>query len=286
MNSTVKYRVLLVEDSPSDVLLLKEALSDKDVKYDLTHVERLDRALNSLQKEAFDLVLLDLGLPDSNGLDTFVQVRENAPAVPILVLTALNDPEVGLETLQKGAQDYFVKQNIQTEPISRCVRYAIERDQVVRRVEQMRQREEQSREIQNVANLAENRSTSLTSQMYSATPLREAAPEEFSRVVKEYNTFLQCAVEERLFKVDHKSRETLQALGDYLVFLRAGPRDVVEIHSMALRDKANGASPTKAAAFIEEGRLAVLGLMGYLVAHYRQNDLGMRPRKTEREGVL
>jgi CheY-like chemotaxis protein len=286
MNSATKYRVLLVEDSSSDVLLLKDALGTADVEYDLVHVERLDRALGCLQREAFDLVLLDLGLPDSNGVDTVVRLRQSAPAVPILVLTALNDPAVGLQTVRRGAQDYFVKQNIRAEPVSRAVRYAIERAQAVHRTEETRQREEQTREIQGMMRLAEDPPTSVTAQMYSASPLREVAPEDFSRMVREYKDFLGCAVEERLFKVDHKSQETLQALADYLGSLRAGPRDVVEIHSLALREKINGVGPGKAAAFLEEGRLAVLGLMGHLVAHYRRHVRASRPKKAQTEGAL
>jgi len=97
--------VLLVEDSPTDALLLREALAGEDsVQFRTAHVERLAEALKYLQEQQFDLILLDLGLPDSQGLDTFSRVHDHAPQVPIVVLTGLDDDTLALRAVQEGAQ--------------------------------------------------------------------------------------------------------------------------------------------------------------------------------------
>src|SRR5437667_10222861 len=105
-----EVRVLLVEDNPTDVLTLREhfcKVSDMEVK--LHPVERLTEALCFLRDQPCDVVLLDLGLPDSQGVETFVRLHAQAPDVPVLVLTGLDDDAVGAKTLQCGAQDYLVK---------------------------------------------------------------------------------------------------------------------------------------------------------------------------------
>jgi two-component system sensor histidine kinase UhpB len=121
-------KVLLVEDSPTDALIIGEALIDiSDFKHELTHAESLAVALEHAQTMRFDVVLLDLGLPDGNGIDTFRRFRHVAPDTPVLVLTGLADISVGLTAIQEGAQDYLLKREIQAALLSRAIRYAIER---------------------------------------------------------------------------------------------------------------------------------------------------------------
>src|ERR1041384_3062615 len=94
-------RILLVEDNPGDARLLREALKDvANYHFDLEHVERLSQALERLRREPFDVVLLDLSLPDGQGLDSLTPVRDAAPSVPILVLTGLDDEEVAVRALR------------------------------------------------------------------------------------------------------------------------------------------------------------------------------------------
>jgi two-component system, cell cycle sensor histidine kinase and response regulator CckA len=122
-------KILLVEDNPGDVLLLQETLSEiTHFELELVHVERLTQALQRLQEETFDVVLLDLLLPDSNGLETFIQVYNQVPLTPIVVLTGMADETLALRALQAGAQDYLVKGKTSgSELLMRSIRYAIER---------------------------------------------------------------------------------------------------------------------------------------------------------------
>jgi two-component system NtrC family sensor kinase len=121
-------RILLVEDSPTDVFLLRDALAEvPSVQFKVIQAERLAEALQRLDEGQFDVILSDLGLPDSQGLETFVRMHAQAPDTPIVVLTAMNDEDLALRAMQEGAQDYLVKGQTEGLLLMRSIRYAIER---------------------------------------------------------------------------------------------------------------------------------------------------------------
>jgi signal transduction histidine kinase/DNA-binding NarL/FixJ family response regulator len=135
-------KILLVEDNPGDARLLREALKDvANYHFDLQHVERLSQALERLRGAHFDVVLLDLSLPDGEGLDNLAAVGNAAPGVPILVLTGLDDEEVAVQALRVGAQDYLVKGQADGSSVVRAIRYARERksaeEQIQRQLERI-----------------------------------------------------------------------------------------------------------------------------------------------------
>src|SRR5437016_4204235 len=100
-------RILLVEDNPGDARLFLELVRETGAgRLKLQHVERLDTALEKLSSEPFDIVLLDLTLPDEQGLNTLVRAHAHAPKVPIVVLTGLDDEALAVKALRAGAQDY------------------------------------------------------------------------------------------------------------------------------------------------------------------------------------
>jgi len=122
--------ILLVEDNPRDVALLKEMLSEVNtVQFELTHCNMLSSALTLLSKESFGIILLDLSLPDGNGLDTVVRTHAAVPNVPIVVMSGLGDEELAVRALHEGAQDYLVKDQVDSNLLIRAIRYAIERKQ-------------------------------------------------------------------------------------------------------------------------------------------------------------
>ncbi len=126
-----QINVLLVEDSPTDALLLREALAGATlVQFRMAHVDRLEEALKRMQEQQFDVILLDLGLPDSQGLDTFSKVHDHAPGVPIVVLTGLDDETLALKAVQEGAQDFLTKGKFDSYWLVRNIRYALERHQM------------------------------------------------------------------------------------------------------------------------------------------------------------
>ncbi|MEG5059748.1 PAS domain S-box protein [Microcoleus sp. A2-C5] len=122
-------KVLLVEDNPQEAELIEDLLSGIGGRQRilLTKVERLSEAQQRLNQETFDIILLDLSLPDSLGIETVARVQEYGVNVPIVVLTAQNDEELALRLISVGVQDYLVKRKIDGELLIRSLRYAIER---------------------------------------------------------------------------------------------------------------------------------------------------------------
>jgi len=135
--SELPVRILLVEDNPGDAFLLRKTLREAgSLAFELEHAEDLESATELLQGDAFDVVLLDLSLPDSEGLDTFERVYEQAPGVPVLVLTGMADEALAIRTVHAGAQDYLMKGDLSGRSLVRDISYAIERK---RSEEQLRQ---------------------------------------------------------------------------------------------------------------------------------------------------
>ncbi len=132
--------VLLVEDSASDAELLVESLRETGGDlFQVTVLERLGEALRRLKTSLFDVLLLDLTLPDSQGVGTFRAARASAPQLPIILLTGVDDEAVGIEAMRQGIQDYLVKGRADGPQIARAIRYAIERkrsEEALRRMEE------------------------------------------------------------------------------------------------------------------------------------------------------
>jgi diguanylate cyclase (GGDEF)-like protein len=127
--------VLLVEDNPGDARLMVELLNEAEAgEIELHQVVRISAALKLLSERKFDLVLLDLSLPDGNGLDTVLRMCAAIPHMPVIVLTGLEDDAFALAAVQAGAQDYLVKGQVNGSGIARAIRYAIERKRLEERL--------------------------------------------------------------------------------------------------------------------------------------------------------
>jgi diguanylate cyclase (GGDEF)-like protein/PAS domain S-box-containing protein len=128
MSKESATRLLLVEDNPGDVRLLREMFNEPGShNIELMCAESMNEAEKHLVEHAVDLVLLDLGLSDAQGLDAVRRAHAAAPRVPLVVLTGLDDETVATRALQEGAQDYLIKGQIETRGLLRAIRYAIER---------------------------------------------------------------------------------------------------------------------------------------------------------------
>lgn len=132
--------VLVVEDNPGDFFLVKEYLEESAITAQILHATTLANALQLLSTTMIDVVLLDLSLPDSQGLDTFNSLHTNWTKLPIIVLTGYQDTSVALEALKLGAQDYLVKDDCNPMLLSKSIKYGIERSKTF---EQLRRSEEQ-----------------------------------------------------------------------------------------------------------------------------------------------
>jgi len=120
--------VLLIEDNPADARLIRELLAEaKGAAFDLECADHLSAGLERLAKGGVNVVLLDLGLPDSQGLATAASLSAQEPSLPIVVLTGLDDEATGVEAVRTGAQDYLIKGQVDSKLLGRAIRYAIER---------------------------------------------------------------------------------------------------------------------------------------------------------------
>ena len=122
--------IMLIEDSDEDAQLVREMLDDRGYDYVLKRTDRLSSGLRLLEEEFFDVVLLDLGLPDSAGFDALTQIRNQAPPLPIIILTGLSDEALAVKAISLGAQDYLVKGNFATDALYRSISHSIERQRL------------------------------------------------------------------------------------------------------------------------------------------------------------
>jgi len=139
-----KIEILLFEDNPGDAGLIEEMLEEfASFPYELKNVETLNEGLNLLKESPFDVILSDLGLPDSDGIDTFLEIHARNSRIPIIILTGINDEKIGIDAVKKGAQDYLVKGQVDGRLLKRSIQYSIERKKA-------------EEKVQNLANIVES----------------------------------------------------------------------------------------------------------------------------------
>src|SRR5271165_1120865 len=128
-------QVLLIEDNPGDADLVRLRLVECKTPVNINCVNRLADGLASLTKETPSVVLLDLNLPDSRGAETFRRVLEHAPNVPVVILSGQDDEALAIKAVHQGVQDYLIKGNISSKHLERAIRYAVERQALLRSLE-------------------------------------------------------------------------------------------------------------------------------------------------------
>ena len=129
-------KVLIIEDDEGDAELICRFLSKaENIYFDTERVDLMSTGVDLLAKNNFDVILSDLGLPDSVGVETLVKLHNRYPDIPMIVLTGLNDENTALAAVQKGAQDYLIKGRIDTSQLIRSIRYAMERQKLITELE-------------------------------------------------------------------------------------------------------------------------------------------------------
>jgi signal transduction histidine kinase len=142
-----RVKVLLIEDNPGDTRLIREMLAEaRGAAFDVECADRLSTGLDRLAAGDIAVVLLDLSLPDSLGLDTFTKAHAQEPHVAIIVLTSLDDEALAVEAVRGGAQDYLVKGQVDGDLLARAMRYAMERKRGEERLEELYERERELRQ--------------------------------------------------------------------------------------------------------------------------------------------
>ena len=258
-------KVLLIEDNPDDVLFIREALATTSgAPFDLESADRLRAGLERLAEERFDVVLLDMGLPDSQGLETVEKLSAEAPGVPIVVLTGLDDDAVGVKAVRAGAQDFFTKGQMDSRIMVRAIGYAIERHRLLMEIE----RQQHELEVRSLEQMSQQRSNEAASRR-GIRDLRTALPEVFEDLVGHYGRVLDTVFEEKSNKEAPSVSEELTIIGNQLGALDVEPADVVAIHSEAFKRRLRDSQSQRGQSYMRESRLLVIELMGKLASYYR-----------------
>ena len=266
-------KVLIISERAEPDSRLGRALDEAGASVGATRVPRLDQAIARLGRDAHDVVLLDLGSSGEQGLADFVRLQAAQSDVPVVVLTGAQHEVVAMKAVQVGAQDYLLDERLHATLLLRCLRHAVERHRLLDELDRRaRLWEDERREADDT--------TVSTASLFGDVPIRRSAPDIFEAHVARYALLLDAALEEHVYRVARTVPGDLRRIADELGFLRAGPRDVVDIHTTALRRKQPTTQARRYAAYVAESRMMVLELMGHLVSHYRRHSLGSRPRST------
>ncbi|MDY6833938.1 MAG: ATP-binding protein [Chloroflexota bacterium] len=179
-------KVLLIEDNPGDARLIYEMLAEAgSTKFQLETCDRLSTGLGILASNEIDVSLLDLSLPDAQGLDTFIRAHAAAPTVPVVVLTGTNDEEFALKAVGEGAQDYLVKGQVDSNLLIRAIRHAIERRRLIEELEQAQAQQLQLKD-QFLSHVSHELRSPLTAIYQFVTILKDGLAGELNQEQSEY----------------------------------------------------------------------------------------------------
>ena len=131
-----KINLLVLEDNPDDFFLLKEVLeSYEEIDIEIFHENQLNKAITTANKTSINAAIIDLGLPDSFGLETFTSFNDHFSKIPTIILTGSKDRNLAVQAVQKGAQDYLYKGETSSTAIIRTILYAIERQRLLTKLQ-------------------------------------------------------------------------------------------------------------------------------------------------------
>lgn len=171
-------KVLLIEDNAGDARLLREMLREGESdSFALLWADRLSNGLEQLKAETIDVILLDLSLPDSQGLETFARVHTQKPQVPVIVLSGLDDEKVSMKAVREGAQDYLIKGQVDGNLLTRAIRYAIERKQAEEQVQRQERLAAVGQLAGGVAHDFNNFLTTIMLHAHILTQMQDISPE-------------------------------------------------------------------------------------------------------------
>ncbi|MBX2886252.1 MAG: response regulator [Granulosicoccus sp.] len=259
--------ILVVEDNDQDYLLLQRQIN-KTTGVRLLRVATIADAELVLTEKNVNLVLLDLSLPDSQGLDTVSQIVKQSSA-PVVVLTGTDDERLGLNALNRGAQDYLVKGKFDIVLLARSIRYAVERYSLIGKLNESRELIRRNRELRRLSRISEGSSNTPRSNSLNAKkPLKSREADRFDNAVASYSRILNSAIEQRGFKVDNQVPARLKKLARNLSDWRATPQDVVDVHTSVLKKHPKGMETEKIQVRSEEARYLLIGLLGHLCSYY------------------
>lgn len=276
MVESAAQRILIVGGSDDERIWVRNALmTDLEMQWTLEHAVEPTAAMAHAGRGDLDAIALFLdGGDDEIGLAPLRQIREFAPHLPIVCLARDGAEAEALKVIYAGAQDCFGANERDAERFRRAVRFAIARGSFQQGQDELREYDVREREIGGLNAIGGPVPMPVTGRIFGMLPLIDRAPEQFSEFVSQYSGLLELALEERTVRVESRLGEELNTLADQLGLLGAGPRDIIDLHKAAITGRLEGQSIRKARAYVEEGRLMLLQIMGFLASFYRHLSWG------------
>jgi FixJ family two-component response regulator len=259
--------VLIVDDDPDVASALADTLRPELEPL----VETSPRlALATLDRREVAVLVSDQRMPEMSGVALLTEARRRHPEVVGVLLTAHADAQTAVQAINEARAFGYLLKPWENDAIIGFLRRAVEAHRLLRRDA----RAAQERELRILDQLSRSVPVPVTAERFGALPLRESLPEVFADLLDRYTEIIALAFEQRVYKVDRPLSDGLRRISDRLGALKAGPRDVIELHTVAMRRCLAAATSEQTDAYAEEGRLLVLELMGHLVSYYRGFSLG------------
>lgn len=254
-------RVVLVDPGEALEESLAAALAEsaEGDRFRLARVGTVAEAIEAAGRDGADLLLLPLPGAEP-GAFRVVELRTGAPEVPVVALAGAGDEPLALKAVQLGATDYLITDRLYGTLLVRCLLHAVEVEKVRARLARYQSQWPASLSPENDPRAA-------------AATLRAALPRQFAALAGDYRRLLDRAVEQTIYRVDHPLEREVRGLAERAGDLRAGPRDLVEIHTAALAAAEREEGPQRYRLYVAEGRMRLLELMGHLVTYYRRLSL-------------
>ena len=230
----------------------------------LACAETLSEAKQAVSDRQFDVILLDLMLPDSRNMDGLKELQAQCPDIPIVVQTALEDEVVAVKALELGACGYLPKMANDRNLLLYAIRSAIERQQQLldaREHQQQQDLEVLEKKLEKEAEPSQKDS------------LKQRMPDIYAELQERYGKLLDRFVEQKIYKVEYELSEEIKVTIEQLGYLQATPRDLIELHAASLKQKTASGKNERACTI--EGRYLLLELMGKLAAYYRRYYIGL-----------
>lgn len=264
MSDAVETRILLlVEDNPGDAQLVREYLAEAGGdSYRVIHVPRIALAVEAIQSNSVDVILLDLGLPDCEGLESVRKLHEAAADTPIVVITGNASESLAIACMDAGAQDYLGKDDLRAHSLRRAIGYATAR----LREAQLRETQATLARLRELSSSAQG--TTVTAALAGSGALFARSPNSFEALKESYFRLLEPHIGtegQRLRPPREEMERIATALGD----ANAGPRDLLDVHLAALERALKDADERTSKYLVLETRLLALQMMGLLVDFYR-----------------
>lgn len=259
--------VLIVDDDRDVATALADTLRpDLDARALISPRD----ALASLDDQDVAVLISDLRMPEMSGVELLTEARRRHPATIGVLITAHADAESAVQAINQARAFAYLVKPWEADAMVSFIRRAVDAHRTIRRDVRV----QQERELQILDQLSRSAPVPVTAERFGSLPLRESLPDVFDELLSGYAEAIEYALEQRVYKVDRAVSEVLRGMADRLGALRAGPRDVIELHTFGMRRRLANATAEQADAYAEEGRLLVLELMGHLVSYYRGYSLG------------